>query len=517
MGSNSNGRERTSKTFPDYVRVNVFDADNDSSPPQGGTKQKAHLVPLSIAFYMVTSIVMLVANKMVLLRVALPATFLWIQLIIAVGIMQVGHFLNWFAIPTVNIATCKKLRPVVALNVVGLTLNTYTIQMGDASFYQIARGLILPLTVVLSWMFLERPSGKALGACAVVTGAYLCGTLGESESVNISTGAVTFGVLSSITAAGQAIVVKKAMGSIGDGGNTIDIVYYNNLLSAACFPVVMLVTGEAVACLRYARQMLQADASAPFDYGIARTFTFGCLVTGVLGFLLNVAGFLQIKVTSPLTHVVSSAARGVLQTVVAAVLFNETVTSVRATSLVGITLGNLPLKDPKLDINGFVVSGAGLGARVAESGIIAGHRRLSQDIPQRVPTTNELISCKVGHFCTLHIQSHDFQGKPHNHNSAKFKARLFGTAIVAAIVTSDGNGRYTATYTARDPEQYLVQVYLSTMEGEEKFPDLLNTDPIPYFVNEIIYESEHLLHIAATAGEENRDFAPPPTRMVGGC
>ncbi|KAJ3011500.1 hypothetical protein HKX48_006798 [Thoreauomyces humboldtii] len=260
------------------------------------------------------------------------------------------------------------LWPVVAMNVVGLTLNTYTIQMGDASFYQIARGLVLPLTVALSWMYLDRPSAKVLGACGLVTGSYLLGTLGDSVSVHISTGAILFGALSSVTTAGHAIVIKQAMGS---GGNTIDLVYYNNLLSAIFFPIVMLVTGEARTCQTYVARMLDADSAAGLDYNDAKTFVVGCLLTGTLGFLLNVASFFLIKVTSPVTHVVSSAARGVyvciaeneyerytmnivahfscclghpafnsLQTVVAVILFNDTVTTVRAGSLVGITLGS---------------------------------------------------------------------------------------------------------------------------------------------------------------------------------
>ncbi len=37
---------------------------------------------------------------------------------------------------------------------------------------------------------------------------------------------------------------------------------------------------------------------------------------GVFGFLIGLAGLLSVKVTSPVSHMVSSAARGVLQTLV---------------------------------------------------------------------------------------------------------------------------------------------------------------------------------------------------------
>ena len=47
---------------------------------------------------------------------------------------------------------------------------------------------------------------------------------------------------------------------------------------------------------------------------------------GIFGYLINVAGFLQIKVTSPVTHMISSALRGVLQTLVAMAVFGDHVT-----------------------------------------------------------------------------------------------------------------------------------------------------------------------------------------------
>jgi GDP-fucose transporter C1 len=57
--------------------------------------------------------------------------------------------------------------------------------------------------------------------------------------------------------------------------------------------------------------------------------TFTQFSQGFVGFLINIAGFLQIKVTSPVTHMVSSAVRGVLQTFVAMAIFDEIVSSQR--------------------------------------------------------------------------------------------------------------------------------------------------------------------------------------------
>ncbi|KAJ3161146.1 hypothetical protein HDU86_007768 [Geranomyces michiganensis] len=311
-------------------------------------------VALSVTFYMVTSIVMLMANKMVLLKVALPVTFLCGQLLVAVALLHAGHWIarltlpylgirhakHWlarFELPPFQLAACKRLWPLILTNVVGLTLNTYTIHLGDASFYQIARGLVLPLTVALSWAYLSRPSYEALGCCAVVTAGYLMGTLMDSSSVEISTGAVVLGALSSATTAIHTIVIKNA---IQDTGNMIDLVYYNNLLSAAALPLVMLLNGEATFCLNSLRDFLRSAETPGLQNDGAQTFLFGCLLTGAIGFMLNVASFFQIQVTSPVTHVISSSARGVLQALIAVALFHETVTNARAGSILVITLGS---------------------------------------------------------------------------------------------------------------------------------------------------------------------------------
>ncbi|KAJ3149617.1 hypothetical protein HDU89_003670 [Geranomyces variabilis] len=272
-------------------------------------QQARSLVVLSVGFYMFTSIVMLSANKMVLLKVALPVTFLWVQMLIAVFWMHVGHAFGCFVLPQACVETGKKHWALITINVLGLTLNTYTIQHGDASFYQIARGLVLPLTVALSWVYLSPPSNMVLASCGIVTVGYLLGTFLESSSVQISTAAVVLGALSSAATALHAIVIKR---SAKHTPSLVDLVYYNNLFSAACFPVIILLSGEGATCVKYLCHFLYGVQDLSFeDEGNFKTFILGCLLTGTLGFALNAASFFQIKVTSPTSHVISSAARGV--------------------------------------------------------------------------------------------------------------------------------------------------------------------------------------------------------------
>jgi GDP-fucose transporter C1 len=48
---------------------------------------------------------------------------------------------------------------------------------------------------------------------------------------------------------------------------------------------------------------------------------------GLLGFLMNIASLLSIKVTSPITHMVSSAVRGVAASLLGMWLFHDVITT----------------------------------------------------------------------------------------------------------------------------------------------------------------------------------------------
>ena len=61
----------------------------------------------------------------------------------------------------------------------------------------------------------------------------------------------------------------------------------------------------------------------PTDH--ADVFTF--IIQGVLGFLMSIASLLSIKVTSPITHMISSAVRGVAASVLGMWLFHDVMTT----------------------------------------------------------------------------------------------------------------------------------------------------------------------------------------------
>jgi len=157
--------------------------------------------------------------------------------------------------------------------------------------------------------------------------AFFVGVSSEKQ-LSVSLLGVFYGVFSSITTALHAIVIKKSLAVVKE--NTMDLVYYNNLLSSVCFIPLILFFGEEL-------QIYQMFSDSP---GSFRTFLIGIVVTGFFGFLINIAGFLQIKVTSPISHMISSAFRGVIQTVLGVTIFNDILTVGRIGSIGIILFGS---------------------------------------------------------------------------------------------------------------------------------------------------------------------------------
>lgn len=142
---------------------------------------------------------------------------------------------------------------------------------------------------------------------------YIVGTGNELTGKRSLDLGILFGLLSSATTAIHAIVIKTSM-NVCSG--TLDLVYYNNLLSTICCLPVIVAAGEFPVFLRMFESLPFESTGQLTGEQLAssselKNFLIGGFATGLVGFMINVAGFLQIKVTSPVTHMISSAVRGV--------------------------------------------------------------------------------------------------------------------------------------------------------------------------------------------------------------
>ncbi len=95
------------------------------------------VVAFTVLFYIFSAISMVLLNKLVLQSTNYPILFLWLQLCIAVVLLEVMHMLGIIHVPKLEWKLCQKLLPLVFMNAVGLSANTFCLQAVDASLFQV--------------------------------------------------------------------------------------------------------------------------------------------------------------------------------------------------------------------------------------------------------------------------------------------------------------------------------------------------------------------------------------------
>ncbi|KZW00357.1 hypothetical protein EXIGLDRAFT_667371 [Exidia glandulosa HHB12029] len=305
----------------------------------------------AVTFYLVAALAMIIANKWVLNKSSTPLFFLFMQLLVAVLLLFICRVLRILKFNVaLSMPMVKGLAPLVLINVIGLSFNNFTLQLVDASYYQVARGLLVPFTVATSFVFLHsRPSLLVLVACGIVTAGFLVGVLLDQQystsTESSSPLGIICGLVSTLTTSLHAVVIKRSLDIVN--GDTIELAWYSNLLRRALpnashsalllLPVIHL-AGETPGII----DLLTLDEVAkPGEWTTWQTFLAGTAVTGVFGFLICIAGFLSIKVTSPITHMISSAVRSVFQSLLAMWLFHDIITTGRASSIGIILIGSI--------------------------------------------------------------------------------------------------------------------------------------------------------------------------------
>lgn len=166
---------------------------------------------------------------------------------------------------------------------------------------QIARGLVLPLTIIVSCIHTQKLATLQVAfAAAIVTVGFFIGVSPSSipKVVDWYSGpsqmAIVYGVLSSLFIALHAVLIKISLPHAHN--SSIQLAYWQNLGSAIFLAPFVAFQGEL-------SKLSELRSSPVWN---SEVFVWGSIITGVFGFLLCVAGLLSIKVTSPVTHMFSS-------------------------------------------------------------------------------------------------------------------------------------------------------------------------------------------------------------------
>ena len=187
-----------------------------------------------------------------------------------------------------------------------LTFNNLCLRDVEVTFYQVARSLTILFQMVLTYVILgNKTSNMAILACFIVFLGFLMGSKGE---VNFSWKGIIYGLSSSFFVALYGIYVKKTLKIVDN--DEWKLLHYNSAIACVLLFPMTIAFGEFPALL---------------DTYFLDDFMFWLLmtITAVMGFLINIAMFLQIKVTSPLTNTISGTAKACTQTILAWLIFRN--------------------------------------------------------------------------------------------------------------------------------------------------------------------------------------------------
>jgi len=204
-----------------------------------------------------------------------------------------------------------------------MVFNNLCLLYVQVSFYQVARALTVIFNVVFSWYILGTSTSRtALRACAVVVLGFLIGCFGEAY---FKWEGIIYGVMSSTFVALYSVYVKNALSVVE--GNQWKLMMYTTTLSVFFMIPPIFAFGE--------EEILQAH---PNSYH--QNFWFMLTLTGIFGFLINIAIYLQIKHTSPLIHNISGTAKACMQTLLAGLWLHNFITPLSALGIVLVIVGS---------------------------------------------------------------------------------------------------------------------------------------------------------------------------------
>lgn len=203
-----------------------------------------------------------------------------------------------------------KVAPVTIMFIAMVVFNNLCLKYVQVSFYQVARSLTILFSIVFTYFLLsQRTSLMALGCCAIVVVGFAMGSLGE---VDFSFLGWTFGVVSSIFVALYGIYVKRALNVLNNDSDILLV--YNTILSIVFLLPLIVLSGEWQAIFE---SPVLRDPNAWVELTIA----------GVFGLLINIATYLQISLTSALTHNISGTAKACAQTVLGVIIYKNDITA----------------------------------------------------------------------------------------------------------------------------------------------------------------------------------------------
>jgi GDP-fucose transporter C1 len=160
------------------------------------------------------------------------------------------------------------------------------------------------------------------------------------------------GALGSLATAADTVIIKRFLmrgggakeasfksenGEKEENKGVLQLAWQTSLLSLGLYIPILIISGEYTTF----RELSSFDPDTPRAQLVPLyAFYHKALLSGLISTLLSVATFLQIDVTSPTTHMIVSAARGVAQSVLAVAILGEVATGGRALGMAFVLGGS---------------------------------------------------------------------------------------------------------------------------------------------------------------------------------
>eukprot|EP01120_Amphizonella_sp_Union-15-10_P011742 TRINITY_DN505_c0_g1_i2.p1 TRINITY_DN505_c0_g1~~TRINITY_DN505_c0_g1_i2.p1 ORF type:complete len:339 (-),score=30.24 TRINITY_DN505_c0_g1_i2:17-1033(-) len=301
--------------------------------PTESLTTKTVRITLVITAYFVISIALVFSNKFVMsdpkLNFPFPLLVSWLQLLIAMICIVIFGYLgksipmfSMFPPFEFNLQIAKKVLPLTVVYLLMISLNNVCLKYVHVTFYQVARALTTFFSIIFTKIILSQSTSYlAMTACAVVVMGFIVGSISE---VNFNYEGLITGVFSSMFVSLYGIYVKNALPAVD--GNHWRLLIYNTLLALGGLLPFVLFSGE----IEQIRNMEP----------ISNNTLMMILVSGLFGFAINIALFMQIRYTSPLTNSISGTVKACVQTILGYLIFKNEISPLNGFGILLVILGS---------------------------------------------------------------------------------------------------------------------------------------------------------------------------------
>lgn len=213
-----------------------------------------------------------------------------------------------------------------------VALNNLTLKYLAVSFYLVGRCLTTVFNVIFSRIILNQTTSTSCKiACGIIVFGFLLGIQQENAIGGLTLIGLACGVGSSLCGSLFSIFTKKHMPLVDD--SPFQLTYFNNVNASIMFLPLMVLVGEIPKLKTLLVKTIHVEGMSRVGPQVSSNssafvpsftqFTMSLMISGILGFSISFVSANQIKVTSPLTHIISGTSKAYLQTVIAVAVWKE--------------------------------------------------------------------------------------------------------------------------------------------------------------------------------------------------